>query len=52
MTFTEGAERNKALGAWGAVGGSGAAAGVLMGGVLTKVSGLGVDLLGQRARSP
>ncbi len=38
-TFTEGAERNKALGAWGAVGGSGAAAGVLMGGVLTKYLG-------------
>jgi EmrB/QacA subfamily drug resistance transporter len=35
-TFTEGSERNKALGAWGAVGGSGAAAGVLFGGVLTK----------------
>src|SRR3954469_22584892 len=28
-TFTEGAERNKALGIWGALGGSGAAAGVL-----------------------
>src|SRR5262249_49957956 len=28
-TFTEGAERNKALGIWGAVGGSGAAVGVL-----------------------
>jgi EmrB/QacA subfamily drug resistance transporter len=38
-TFTEGKERNKALGAWGAVGGSGAAAGVLMGGVLTKYLG-------------
>jgi len=38
-TFTEGSERNKALGAWGAVGGSGAAAGVLMGGVLTKYLG-------------
>ncbi len=38
-TFTEGAERNKALGAWGAVGGSGAAAGVLMGGILTKYLG-------------
>src|SRR5947207_9032844 len=30
-TFTEGAERNKALGIWGALGGSGAAAGVLFG---------------------
>ena len=39
VTFTEGSERNKALGAWGAVGGSGAAAGVLMGGVLTKFFG-------------
>jgi EmrB/QacA subfamily drug resistance transporter len=38
-TFTEGSERNKALGAWGAVGGSGAAAGVLMGGILTKYLG-------------
>src|SRR5205809_4501249 len=38
-TFTEGAERNKALGIWGALGGSGAAVGVLMGGVLTKYGG-------------
>jgi EmrB/QacA subfamily drug resistance transporter len=38
-TFTEGRERNKALGAWGAVGGSGAAAGVLFGGILTKYLG-------------
>jgi EmrB/QacA subfamily drug resistance transporter len=38
-TFTEGAERNKALGVWGAVAGSGGAAGVLLGGVLTQ--GLG-----------
>src|SRR3954470_2687987 len=36
---TEGRERNIALGAWGAVGGFGAAAGVLLGGVLTD--GLG-----------
>src|SRR5205807_3919756 len=35
-TFTEGSERNKALGAWGAVGGSGAAAGVLFVWILTK----------------
>jgi EmrB/QacA subfamily drug resistance transporter len=34
-TFKEGAERNKALGVWGAVAGSGGAAGVLLGGVLT-----------------
>jgi EmrB/QacA subfamily drug resistance transporter len=38
-TFREGAERNKALGIWGALGGSGAAAGVLFGGVLTKYLG-------------
>src|SRR5215831_2510457 len=34
-TFEEGADRNKALGVWGALGGSGAAVGVLLGGVLT-----------------
>src|SRR3954454_19703373 len=34
-TFAEGSERNKALGVWGAVAGSGGAAGVLLGGVLT-----------------
>ncbi|HET8536829.1 MAG TPA: MFS transporter [Solirubrobacteraceae bacterium] len=38
-TFTEGAERNRALGVWGAVAGSGGAAGVLLGGVLTKYAG-------------
>jgi len=38
-TFAEGRERNIALGVWGAVGGFGAAAGVLLGGILT--SGLG-----------
>ena len=36
-TFTEGRERNVALGAWGAVGGFGAAAGVLLGGILTEL---------------
>jgi EmrB/QacA subfamily drug resistance transporter len=36
-TFTEGRERNLALGAWGAVGGVGAAAGVLLGGILTDL---------------
>ena len=36
-TFSEGRERNIALGAWGAVGGVGAAAGVLLGGVLTDL---------------
>ncbi len=34
-TFAEGRERNIALGVWGAVSGSGAAAGVLLGGFLT-----------------
>jgi EmrB/QacA subfamily drug resistance transporter len=34
-TFAEGRERNIALGVWGAVGGFGAAAGVLAGGILT-----------------
>jgi EmrB/QacA subfamily drug resistance transporter len=34
-SFEEGPERNKALGVWGALGGSGAAVGVLAGGVLT-----------------
>src|SRR5579864_1155585 len=38
-TFEEGSERNKALGIWGAMGGSGAAAGVLFGGILTKYAG-------------
>src|SRR2546430_4535226 len=37
--FKDGAERNKALGAWGAVAGSAGAAGVLLGGILTD--GLG-----------
>ena len=35
-TFAEGRERNIALGVWGAVSGSGAAAGVLLGGLLTS----------------
>jgi EmrB/QacA subfamily drug resistance transporter len=38
-TFAEGAERNKALGVWGAVAGSGGAAGVLLGGILTDSLG-------------
>ncbi|MBW3654428.1 MAG: MFS transporter, partial [Actinobacteria bacterium] len=37
--FAEGAERNKALGVWGAVSGSGGAAGVLLGGLLTEYAG-------------
>ena len=35
-TFSEGAERNRALGIWGAVAGAGGAAGVLLGGILTS----------------
>jgi MFS family permease len=38
-TFADGAERNRALGVWGATAGAGGAAGVLLGGILT--SGLG-----------
>ena len=38
-TFTEGHERARALGAWGAVGGAGAAIGVLLGGALTSLIG-------------
>jgi EmrB/QacA subfamily drug resistance transporter len=38
-TFREGAERNKALGIWGAIAGIGGAAGVLLGGVLTDTLG-------------
>jgi EmrB/QacA subfamily drug resistance transporter len=34
-TFAEGAERNRALGVWGAVAGAGGASGVLLGGILT-----------------
>jgi EmrB/QacA subfamily drug resistance transporter len=40
-TFEEGAARNRAVGIWGAMGGAGGAAGVLLGGVIT-------DLLGWR----
>jgi MFS family permease len=35
-TFADGAERNRALGIWGAVTGAGGAAGVLLGGILTS----------------
>jgi len=38
-TFAEGKERNIALGVWGAVGGFGAAAGVLLGGIFTDTLG-------------
>ncbi len=39
VTFEEGAERNKALGILGAIAGSGAAIGVLLGGILTESVG-------------
>jgi EmrB/QacA subfamily drug resistance transporter len=39
VTFAEGAERNKALGILGGIAGSGAAIGVLLGGVLTEYVG-------------
>jgi EmrB/QacA subfamily drug resistance transporter len=39
VLFREGAERNKAMGVWGAVAGSGGAAGVLLGGMLTQWAG-------------
>lgn len=38
-TFTDGQHRARALGAWGAVGGAGAAVGVLLGGFLTSAVG-------------
>src|SRR4051794_37571282 len=45
--FSDGAERNKALGAWGAVAGSAGAAGVLLGGVLTDGLGWGGGVWGE-----
>jgi EmrB/QacA subfamily drug resistance transporter len=39
VLFAEGAERNRAMGVWGAVAGSGGAAGVLLGGMLTQWAG-------------
>jgi len=55
-TFTEGSERNKALGAWGAVGGTGRGSGRPDGWDPHALPRLGVDLLrqrpGWRARSP
>jgi EmrB/QacA subfamily drug resistance transporter len=37
--FTEGAERNKALGIWGALGAGGASVGIILGGLLTRYVG-------------
>ena len=39
VLFAEGSERNKAMGVWGAVAGSGGAVGVLLGGMLTEWAG-------------
>jgi EmrB/QacA subfamily drug resistance transporter len=39
VLFAEGAERNRAMGVWGAVAGSGGAVGVLLGGMLTQWAG-------------
>ena len=50
-TFPEGAERNKALGIWGALGGIGATAAWLIGGPLVDGPGWRVDLLHQHPRS-
>ena len=59
-TFTEGSARNRAVGIWGAMGGIGGAAGVLLGGLITDLLswpwilfinvpiGLGAALLTQR----
>ena len=49
-TFAEGRERNVALGVWGAVSGSGAAAGVLARRLPDELARLVVDLLHQRPR--
>ena len=51
-SFTEGRERNRALAAWGAMGGVGGAAGVLLGGLLTQELELARDLPHQRAHRP
>jgi EmrB/QacA subfamily drug resistance transporter len=37
--FTEGAERNTALGIWGALGAGGASVGIILGGLLTRYAG-------------
>ena len=50
-TFAEGADRNKALGVWGAVAGSGGAAGVLLGGILTEHASAGSGCCSSTPRS-
>src|SRR4051812_22344919 len=44
-SFTDPAERRRAMGAWGAMGGAGGAAGVLLGGILTEAFGWQAILL-------
>ena len=51
-TFSEGRERARALGVWGAVGGAGAAIGVLLGGDADRARRLARDLLHQPAGRP
>jgi MFS family permease len=51
-TFTEGSERNKALGIWGALGGIGTTTAWLIDGPLVDGPGLAVDLLHQHRRRP
>ena len=51
-TFTEGAARNRAVGIWGAMGGAGGAAGVLLGGILTSRHQLALDPVHQRPDRP
>ena len=46
------AERNRAVGIWGAMGGAGGAAGVLLGGIITDAAELALDLLRQPADRP
>ena len=47
-TFTETAERTRALGVWSAIAAGGGAVGLLLGGVLTDLASWRVDLLRQR----
>src|SRR3954447_25510562 len=49
-SFTDPAERRRAMGAWGAMGGAGGAAGVLLGGILTELFGWQAILLPKQAR--
>ena len=51
-TFTDTTERTRALGVWSAIAAGGGAVGLLLGGVLTDLVSLAVDLLRQRAGRP